>query len=139
MTLNNFMMPKKAHSTHKVEQVAALNEVRSASIQAHERSYLNNKAIQQQVQASLASSGVYSALSVNHTFVPSATNNTFDTYNKDPLYSTLTDDEINTLTHYGIPETPPPPPPPSTHPFDQQRKFHSMNNYQSQAEQTYMN
>lgn len=127
ITLNNFVMPEKSRSTHKVEQVAALNVVRSTAIQAHERSYLNNKAIQQQVQTSLASSGVYSGLSVNDTFFPSTTSNTFDTYNKDPSYSTMTDDKINNLSHYGIPESPPLPPP--THPFGQQQQFHSMNNY----------
>ena len=86
MALDNFEMPESAHSVHKVEQVAVLNIVRFAVIQAHERSYLNNKAIHQHVQMSLASSGAFSALSINHTFIPPATCSTFDTYNIDPLY-----------------------------------------------------
>ena len=120
-------MPKTSKSNFKVEQMAALNEVRSHAIRAHERGYLTNIAIKAQVQATLLSTG----LPTHHTAsVHNIRTGGFDNYTSDPSMRTLTDDEINTYS------------------YDSSEGMNNMGsaqesattfNYKSQAEQTYMN
>ena len=122
ITLNASVMPESAHSSHKVAQVEALNVVWSTAIQGDKGG---------QVQASLASSGVFSGVTGNHmsTFVLPAASSGFENFNQDPSRQNLTEDEINTFYNCGI--TIPPPVPPMSQTV-------TVNNYCLQAEQAYI-
>ena len=50
MIQHQFQMPKSSRGHTKSRQIDALNEVRTAATEAHERSYINFKAINQHVQ-----------------------------------------------------------------------------------------
>ena len=75
-------MPGPLKSNSRLEQVEALNIVRSHAIQANEQEFLSHNAIREQVEATIASSGIMMAavhhISVNNTSVG------YDMFHSDP-------------------------------------------------------
>ena len=84
MNQNIFVMPPGARSNLKVDQMEALNEVRSHSIQSNECSYLSHNAIKEQVESTLASSRFLSGARVNHTTASLGSTGGFDAFIGDP-------------------------------------------------------
>ena len=62
----------------------ALNEVRTLASQSNERGYLSHKAIQEQVQASLESSGVTATASIYHLYINHNPTSGFDSFDGNP-------------------------------------------------------
>ena len=92
-------MPKNARSSFKIEQIEALNKVRPRTTQSNERSYLNQKAIEEQVQATLALLGVLSLAGVHNSLVNTSSPAGFGSFGGDPSMHMLTDDKINTYVY----------------------------------------
>lgn len=98
MTVNEFKMPPNSKSDKKLEQVKALNVVRLHAIQSNQRGYLSDTAINEQVAASLASSGLSRSIGVNHTAVNHSLTG-FNAFSEDPSSCALTEDDIYTYLY----------------------------------------
>ena len=102
MNQNDFVMPQGVRSNLKVDQMKALNEVRSHAIQSNKHGYLNHNAIKEQVESTLASSRFLSGARVNHTVVSLGSTGGFDLFTGNPTMQSLTDDDINTFAYGGF-------------------------------------
>ena len=98
MLQHKFVMPQAGRSSSKSRQIDALNDVRTAATEAHERSFINHKAISQQVKASMArvTLGINQA-TVNHMGLSAGTTG-YEALDNDISSSLLTDDDINTFS-----------------------------------------
>ena len=97
MNQNDFVIPYGARSNLKVDQMEALNEMRSHTIQSNERGYLNHNDIKEKVESTLASSRFLLGARVNHTAASMGSAGGFDAFTEDPTMQSLIDDGINSF------------------------------------------
>ena len=122
MSQNNFSMPASARSSLKSKQMEALNLVRSHATRSHERSYLSNRAIKQQVEAVLGTVNNSTATAYNY----DASNDNpsgYNTFTTNPTLMTLTEDKTNIFSY-------------NRQTMADVGASASVHNYKSQAEQT---
>ena len=124
MSQNKFNMPASARSSLKSEQMEALDLVRSHETRYHERSYLSNRAIKQQVEATLGTANNSTVTAYNYV-TSNEKRSGYESFTTDPMMTTLTEDEINTFSYDGHTEQG----------ISRQIASASVNNYKSQAEQ----
>ena len=80
----------------------SLNEVRSHTIQSNEHIYINHNAMKEEIESTLASSGIISEARVNYTASNMGSTGGFDTFTGDPIIQSLTGDDINTYVYGGF-------------------------------------
>lgn len=125
MSQNYFSMPTSVRNSLKSEQMKALNLVRSHATRSHERSYLSNRSIKQQVEATLGN--VNNSTATAYKYAASNDNPAgYETFTANPMMTTLNEDEINIFSYDG--QT-----------MVDVGASTSVHNYKSQAEQTMYN